>query len=68
MAYSKYINMENIQELENLFNFIKKSKMQLSYWELKNWFNQIDYTIIGSGIVGLHTALRLREKYPASKN
>ncbi|PJJ10385.1 LOW QUALITY PROTEIN: glycine/D-amino acid oxidase-like deaminating enzyme [Flavobacterium sp. 1] len=41
--------------------------MQLSYWELKNWFSQIDYTIIGSGIVGLHTALRLREKYPASK-
>nr|WP_315198139.1 FAD-dependent oxidoreductase [uncultured Flavobacterium sp.] len=41
--------------------------MQLSYWELKNWFSQIDYTIIGSGIVGLHTALRLREKYPNSK-
>lgn len=41
--------------------------MQLSYWELKNWFSQIDYTIIGSGIVGLHSALRLREKYPASK-
>src|SRR6187402_2845683 len=41
--------------------------MQLSYWELKNWFSQIDYTIIGSGIVGLHTALRLREKYPTSK-
>ena len=41
--------------------------MQLSYWEIKNWFSQIDYTIIGSGIVGLHTALRLREKYPASK-
>jgi glycine/D-amino acid oxidase-like deaminating enzyme len=41
--------------------------MQLSYWEIKNWFTNIDYTIIGSGIVGLHTALRLREKYPASK-
>jgi glycine/D-amino acid oxidase-like deaminating enzyme len=41
--------------------------MNLSYWELKNWFSQIDYTIVGSGIVGLHTALRLREKYPASK-
>lgn len=41
--------------------------MQLSYWELKNWFTNVDYTIIGSGIVGLHTALRLREKYPASK-
>lgn len=41
--------------------------MQLSYWELKNWFSQIDYTIVGSGIVGIHTALRLREKYPTSK-
>jgi glycine/D-amino acid oxidase-like deaminating enzyme len=41
--------------------------MQLSYWELKNWFSQVDYTIVGSGIVGLHTALRLREKYPTSK-
>ena len=41
--------------------------MQLSYWELKNWFTNIDYTIVGSGIVGLHTALRLREKFPESK-
>ncbi|MGQ7945679.1 NAD(P)/FAD-dependent oxidoreductase [Flavobacterium sp. WC2509] len=41
--------------------------MQLSYWELKNWFSQVDYTIVGSGIVGLHAALRLREKYPTSK-
>lgn len=41
--------------------------MQLSYWELKNWFTKIDYTIVGSGIVGLHTALRLREKFPKSK-
>ncbi|MFB0910766.1 MAG: FAD-dependent oxidoreductase, partial [Flavobacterium sp.] len=38
--------------------------MQLSYWELKNWFTKVDYTIVGSGIVGLHAALRLREKYP----
>ena len=41
--------------------------MKLSYWELKNWFTQIDYTIVGSGIVGLHTALRLRERFPESK-
>jgi glycine/D-amino acid oxidase-like deaminating enzyme len=41
--------------------------MQLSYWELKNWFTKIDFTIVGSGIVGLHTALRLREKFPESK-
>ncbi|WP_281238599.1 NAD(P)/FAD-dependent oxidoreductase [Flavobacterium praedii] len=41
--------------------------MELSYWELKNWFSQVDYTIVGSGIVGLHAGLRLREKYPNSK-
>jgi glycine/D-amino acid oxidase-like deaminating enzyme len=41
--------------------------MNLSYWELKNWFTNIDYTIVGSGIVGLHAALRLRELYPESK-
>ena len=41
--------------------------MNLSYWELKNWFSQIDYTVVGSGIVGLHAALRLRERFPTSK-
>ena len=41
--------------------------MNLSYWEIKNWFTGVDYTIVGSGIVGLHTALRLRERFPHSK-
>lgn len=41
--------------------------MELSYWELKNWFADVDYAIVGSGIVGLHAALRLRERFPASK-
>lgn len=41
--------------------------MQLSYWEIKNWFTNVDYTIVGSGIVGLHTALRLRERFPQAK-
>lgn len=41
--------------------------MQLSYWELKNWFSNVDFTIVGSGIVGLHTALRLRERFPSHK-
>lgn len=41
--------------------------MELSYWELKNWFTNVDYTIVGSGIVGLHTAFRLRERLPAAK-
>lgn len=41
--------------------------MNFSFWENKNWFSNIDFAIIGSGIVGLHTALRLRELHPASK-
>lgn len=41
--------------------------MHFSYWELKNWFTNIDFTIVGSGIVGLHCALALREKFPESK-
>jgi L-2-hydroxyglutarate oxidase LhgO len=41
--------------------------MNLSYWELNSWFSKVDYTIVGSGIVGLHAALRLRERFPDSK-
>ncbi|HEX8270933.1 MAG TPA: FAD-dependent oxidoreductase [Flavobacterium sp.] len=41
--------------------------MHLSYWELKHWFTDVDYTIVGSGIVGLHAALRLRDRFPESK-
>ena len=41
--------------------------MQLSYWEIKNWFTSVDFTIVGSGIVGLHCALQLRERFPESK-
>ncbi len=41
--------------------------MNLSYWEIKNWFTDVDYTIVGSGIVGLHAAIRLRERFPDSK-
>jgi len=41
--------------------------MNLSWWEIKNWFTDIDYTIVGSGIVGLHAALRLRARFPESK-
>lgn len=40
----------------HLFTFIKNyGHMELSYWELKNWFTNVDYTLVGSGIVGLHT-------------
>lgn len=41
--------------------------MNYSYWELKEWFTNIDFTIVGSGIVGLSCALELREKHPKAK-
>lgn len=41
--------------------------MNLSYWEYKSWFSNVDFTIVGSGIVGLNCALVLREKYPKAK-
>lgn len=41
--------------------------MNLSYWELKTWLTNIDYTIIGSGIVGLSCALSLQHRFPKAK-
>lgn len=41
--------------------------MNLSYWEYKTWLSNIDFTIVGSGIVGLNCALVLRQKYPEAK-
>ena len=38
--------------------------MNLSYWEKKEWFTNVDFTIVGSGIVGLNCALELKKKYP----
>lgn len=38
-----------------------------SYWELKQYFNDVDFTVIGAGIVGLNCALQLRKRYPKSK-
>lgn len=40
--------------------------MELSYWEHKSWFSHVDFTIIGSGIVGINCAICLKEKYPKS--
>jgi glycine/D-amino acid oxidase-like deaminating enzyme len=41
--------------------------MTLSYWEIKSWLSNIDYTIVGSGIVGLNCALQLQLKFPKAK-
>jgi gamma-glutamylputrescine oxidase len=39
----------------------------LSYWEQQSWFANLDFVIIGSGIVGLSTAIHLKQKHPNSK-
>ena len=41
--------------------------MRLSYWEYNTWLTDIDFTIIGSGIVGLSCALALKSRHPQSK-
>ena len=41
--------------------------MNLSYWEIQSWLANVDYTIVGSGIVGLNCALHLRQRFPKSK-
>lgn len=41
--------------------------MNFSYWEYKEWFSNVDFTIVGSGIVGLNCALTLQKKYPNAK-
>ena len=40
--------------------------MNLSYWEIKSYLSNIDFTIVGSGIVGLNCALRIKERFPKS--
>lgn len=41
--------------------------MNFSYWELKSWLTHIDFCIVGSGIVGLSCALKLKERFPQAK-
>ena len=41
--------------------------MIFSYWENKTWLSNIDFVVVGSGIVGLNCALELRTKHPKSK-
>lgn len=41
--------------------------MNLSYWEIKSWLSNVDFTIVGSGIVGLNCALNLIKRFPKAK-
>ncbi len=40
---------------------------QLSFWEKQTILEEIDFIIIGAGIVGSACAIRLREHYPSAK-
>lgn len=41
--------------------------IQFSYWEHKHFFNFWDFTIIGSGITGLTTAIFIKRKRPNAR-
>ncbi|MGB1392253.1 MAG: NAD(P)/FAD-dependent oxidoreductase [Flavobacteriaceae bacterium] len=41
--------------------------MNYSYWEYKEWFSNIDFIVVGSGIVGLNCAIQLKNRFPESK-
>jgi len=41
--------------------------MNLSYWEINSWFSEMDVAVVGSGIVGLNTAINIKEKWPKTK-
>lgn len=38
-----------------------------SFWESETYLQEADYLIIGSGIVGLSTAIQLKESHPSSR-
>lgn len=40
---------------------------KLSYWEKETYINHTDYLVIGSGIVGLSTAIHLKQRHPNKK-
>ncbi len=41
--------------------------MKWSYWERETWFKDLDLVVVGSGIVGLTTAIYFKEKHPDKK-
>jgi gamma-glutamylputrescine oxidase len=41
--------------------------MKLSFWENNSWFTNVDLVVIGSGIVGLNTAINFKNKNKKAK-
>lgn len=39
----------------------------LSYWEKETYINHTDFLVVGSGIVGLSTAIHLKQRHPSKK-
>ena len=38
-----------------------------SYWEKTSFFQDVDFLIVGSGLVGLNTAITLKQQYPKAR-
>ncbi|KAM9972241.1 hypothetical protein ACTFIW_003600 [Dictyostelium discoideum] len=53
-------NIKNLIDINNINNNLNQS-----YWEKKS-LSKYDYIVIGSGIVGLSTAISIKEKSPQS--
>lgn len=41
--------------------------MNLSFWEYDSFFSNIDFLVIGSGIVGLNAAISLKKRAPSAR-
>jgi gamma-glutamylputrescine oxidase len=46
---------------------INTNAVNISYWELKHYFTGVDLIVIGSGIVGLNTAIYFKKNNPKAK-
>jgi glycine/D-amino acid oxidase-like deaminating enzyme len=67
-GYPLYLFLKKEKDAASILNTkAVNCNMNLSYWEKSEWFSNIDFTIVGSGIVGLNTAINLQKKYPSAK-